>query len=233
MAELVVALDLSDAAEALRLADSLTGIVPWVKVGLELHSHAGPALLRPLKERGFKVFLDLKMFDIPNTVSHAVRAAGADADMLTIHTLGGERMCRAALEAAGQCDSPPLIFGVTVLTSFAPGELPGYDGDLRELAADLAVKGRAWGLDGVVCSGHEAAAVKARCGAAFRCLTPGIRPAAAGDDDQRRVMTPAQAVQAGADYLVVGRPILRAPDPAAAARAIVEDMEHSAIRNPS
>lgn len=233
MAELVAALDFDDAGEALRLADRLAGIVSWVKVGLELYSHAGPTLLGPLKTSGFKVFLDLKMFDIPNTVHHAVLAAGSGADMLTVHTLGGARMCRAAMEAAGQCVPSPLIFGVTVLTSFAPGELPGYRGDLRNLAADLAEKGHAWGLDGVVCSGHEAAAVKARCGAAFRCLTPGIRPAAAGSDDQRRVLTPAQAVRAGADYLVVGRPILRAPDPVAAARNILEEMELSAIRNPS
>lgn len=226
MAELVVALDLADTREALDMADRLSGIVPWVKVGLELYSHAGPDILCALQKKGFKVFLDLKMFDIPNTVARAVRSAGRYADLLTIHSLGGARMCQAAMDAAAQCEQPPLIFGVTVLTSFAPGELPGYQGDLGALATELAGNARDWGLDGVVCSGHELAAIKARCGKDFRCLTPGIRPSwTSAGDDQRRIMTPARAVALGSEYLVVGRPILHAPDPAAAARAILQDMQ--------
>ncbi|WP_300848064.1 orotidine 5'-phosphate decarboxylase / HUMPS family protein, partial [uncultured Bilophila sp.] len=118
----------------------------------------------------------------------------------------------------------PLLFAVTVLTSMAPGELPGYGEDLPGLAADLAAGGQAWGLDGVVCSGHEVETIKRRC-PSLLCLTPGIRPASGSTDDQRRVMTPAQAVRAGSDFLVVGRPITKAPVPADAARAILDEME--------
>lgn len=227
MSLLIVALDTRNAAGALRLADALTGIVPWVKVGLELFVHAGPSVVRRLKRRGFKVFLDLKMFDIPHTVRGGVLSAmTAGADMLTIHTLGGERMAHAAMEAAARARGQgPLVLGVTVLTSMGPGELPiCCADDPAVLAGNLAARARQWGLHGVVCSGHEAAAVKRRCGNDFICLTPGIRPSTEDVDDQRRVMAPSEAVAAGADYLVVGRPVTRAADPAAAARAIIQDM---------
>ena len=234
---LVVALDSHDAAHALRLADSLKGVVPWVKVGLELFVHAGPDVVARLKGMGFKVFLDLKMFDIPNTVRGGILSGvQAGADMLTIHTLGGRRMAEAALDAAQSAgNSGPIVLGITVLTSMAPGELPSYSGDLADLATDLAAQAQTWGLHGIVCSGHETRAVKTRCGTNFICLTPGIRPEVrstgetAPKDDQRRVMTPAEAVAAGSDYLVVGRPITQAADPAAAARAILTELTRTML----
>lgn len=230
--QLVIALDSRDTEWTLRLADSLRGVVPWLKVGLELFVHAGPDVLARLKDKGFKVFLDLKMYDIPNTVRGCVLSAvTAGADMLTVHTQGGQRMARAAVEAAAEAapaSGSPLVLGVTVLTSMAPGELPGYTGELDAIATELALGAHAWGLHGVVCSGHEVAAIKARCGTDFLCLTPGIRPATGEADDQRRVMTPAQAVAAGSNYLVVGRPVTQASDPVGVARAITEEIQRAA-----
>lgn len=229
MAQLIAALDYTNAADALATADALRGCPIWMKVGLELFTHEGPSVAARLKEMGFKVMLDLKMFDIPNTVKGGVRSACLmGVDLITVHALGGERMIRAAREAieesAASGGARPLLFAVTVLTSMAPGELPGYGEDLSGLAADLAAGGQAWGLDGVVCSGHEVETIKRRC-PSLLCLTPGIRPASGSTDDQRRVMTPAQAVRAGSDFLVVGRPITKAPVPADAARAILDEME--------
>lgn len=229
MAQLIAALDYTNAADALATADALRGCPIWMKVGLELFTHEGPSVAAHLKEMGFKVMLDLKMFDIPNTVKGGVRSACLmGVDLITVHALGGERMIRAAREAieesAASGGARPLLFAVTVLTSMAPGELPGYGEDLPGLAADLAARGQAWGLDGVVCSGHEVETIKRRC-PSLLCLTPGIRPASGSTDDQRRVMTPAQAVRAGSDFLVVGRPITKAPVPADAARAILDEME--------
>lgn len=224
MAELVVALDFPDADSALALARQLRGVAPWCKVGMELFCLAGPAVLTQLREMGFHVFLDLKFYDIPNTVAQAVRAAAqSGAELLTIHTQGGERMCREAVAAAAACKRPPLVFGVTVLTSFGPGQMPGITQAPADFAGELAGMADSWQLDGIVCSGQEAAAVKARH-PRLRCLCPGIRPAAASADDQCRIMTPAAAVAAGADYLVVGRPITRAADPLAAAHAILDEM---------
>ncbi|HJA79722.1 orotidine-5'-phosphate decarboxylase [uncultured Desulfovibrio sp.] len=223
MAELIVALDFPAADSALELAGRLRGTVPWCKVGMELFCQAGPSVLARLRDMGFHVFLDLKFYDIPHTVAQAVRAAARHgAEMLTIHTQGGERMCCEARQAADSAQ-PPLLFGVTVLTSFGPGQMPGIEREPADFAAQLASMAAGWGLDGVVCSGQEAAGIKARQ-PGLRCLCPGIRPAAAAADDQCRIMTPAAAVAAGADYLVVGRPITRADDPLAAARAILDEM---------
>ena len=221
--QLVAALDLPDKDRALSLARSLRGIVPWCKVGMELFTLAGPALLEALRGLDFKVFLDLKFYDIPHTVAQAVKAAAAGgADLLTLHCQGGERMCRAAREAAaGLPNGGPLLSGVTVLTSFAQDEMPGIAATPRAFALSLAQGAAAWGLDGVVCSGHEAPEIKQRC-PDLRCLCPGIRPTGAAADDQRRVMTPAMAVAAGADYLVVGRPILTAPDPVQTAQGMAD-----------
>ncbi len=227
MAELVVALDFDDALEALNMATSLQGRVPWVKVGLELFTVEGPRILYALKGVGYKVFLDLKLHDIPNTVSRAALAcARAGADIITLHLAGGERMCRAAADAVRNLPNRPLVFGVTVLTSLTDGELPGCRESLSDFARTLADDAAYWGLDGVVCSGRECAGIKARH-PALRCLTPGIRLDQGEVDDQRRVMTPAQAVAAGSDFLVVGRPITRASDPVAAAAAILIDMNRS------
>ncbi|MGE4298115.1 MAG: orotidine-5'-phosphate decarboxylase [Desulfovibrionaceae bacterium] len=241
MAELVIALDYPDADQALGMARKLRGVAPWVKVGLELFTVAGPGVVASLASMGFAVFLDMKFFDIPNTVAGAVRAAvGSGASMLNIHLLGGERMIDAAVEArdaacGGGCPRPYLL-GVTVLTSMAAADLAGVVGavdgagaaaavNLADTAVRLARMGWQRGMDGVVCSGYEVGGIKKSCGDDYLCLTPGIRPAeATGGDDQRRVMTPVDAVRAGADFLVVGRPVTRAADPEAVARGIVADM---------
>ncbi|MCH5276323.1 MAG: orotidine-5'-phosphate decarboxylase [Desulfovibrionaceae bacterium] len=224
MAELVVALDFDDALDALNMATVLRGQISWVKVGLELFTMEGPRMLHSLKGLGYRVFLDLKLHDIPNTVSRATLAcAKGGADLITVHLMGGEHMCRAALDALRTAPSRPLVFGVTVLTSLAEGELPGCQQSLPDLTRTLADHAEHWGLDGVVCSGRECAAIKAQH-PDLRCLTPGIRMDYDGADDQKRVMTPAQAVASGSDFLVVGRPITRAADPVAAAAAILADM---------
>jgi len=230
MAELVVALDYPDGAAAHAMARSLRGTAGWVKVGLELFTAEGPAVVAPLKELGFRVFLDMKFFDIPNTVLGAARsAARLGVDMITIHALGGERMAHAAMEgcAGGTPPGtrPPLVMAVTMLTSMGPDDLPveGAPAPSR-MALDLAVKAKQYGVNGVVCSGLEVAAVKGECGDGFLCLTPGIRPASATADDQRRVVTPGQAVRSGADFLVVGRPVTLAAAPAEAARNMLEEM---------
>ncbi|MBG0790407.1 MAG: orotidine-5'-phosphate decarboxylase [Desulfovibrionaceae bacterium] len=232
MAELVAALDFKDAEEAQDMARSLAGTVPWMKVGLELFTAEGPRVVSGLKELGFKVFLDLKFFDIPNTVRGAVRsAARLGADMVNIHALGGERMAAAAMEGAAQgagFGPGPLVLAVTMLTSMGPGDLPvAGAGDPSDMALDLAVKAKQYGLNGVVCSGLEVERIKGACGPGFACLTPGIRPSDASADDQRRVVTPARAVRSGSDYLVVGRPITRAVSPGQAALAIMGEMERA------
>lgn len=224
MAELIAALDFSQPEDLLACARRLSGTLTWCKVGLEAFVKSGPALLGELDAMGFSIFLDLKFHDIPNTVAAAVRSAcRTRAKLLTIHTQGGEDMCRAAVAAAAeQGDARPLIFGVTVLTSLASGGMPGISENPGDFARFLASRAADWGLDGVVCSGHEAAAIRAATG--LKVLCPGIRPAGASTDDQARVMTPAKAVAAGADFLVVGRPITRADDPALAARRILDEM---------
>jgi orotidine-5'-phosphate decarboxylase len=234
VAELVVALDFQTAAEALDMAARLHGRATWMKVGLELFVAEGPGLVRDLKGFGFKVFLDLKFLDIPNTVRGAVRSAvKCGADMLNIHAAGGVDMARVAREArdeaAAECGlaAGPLLLAVTVLTSMQDADSPILNGrQPLDVVLDLARQTRAAGLDGVVCSALEASAVKVACGQDFVCLTPGIRipDPAAPADDQRRVMTPEAAVAAGSDFLVLGRPITRAKDPAEAASEILRRM---------
>ncbi|QGY40710.1 orotidine-5'-phosphate decarboxylase [Pseudodesulfovibrio cashew] len=230
MSELVVALDFKDARSALAMAKSLKGTAAWMKVGLELFTAEGPAVVSGLKEMGFKVFLDMKFFDIPNTVQGAVRSATRlGVDMVNIHALGGRRMAEAAmagcLEGAPEGKDRPLVLAVTMLTSMAAGDLPVEGApEPSEMALDLARRVRDYGLDGVVCSGLEVERIKAACGDDFLCLTPGIRPAGTAGDDQRRVVTPAGAVRSGSDFLVVGRPVTGADSPAEAARAILDEM---------
>ncbi|SNR79811.1 orotidine-5'-phosphate decarboxylase [Humidesulfovibrio mexicanus] len=249
--ELVVALDFQTGAEALDMARALSSLAApgqpglWMKVGLELFVAEGPSVLRELKRMGFKVFLDLKFLDIPNTVRGAVRSAvKSGADMLNIHAAGGLDMAGIAAAARdeafaelGGVGARPLLLAVTVLTSMQDVDNPILRGrPASEVALELARQSREAGLDGVVCSGQEAARVKQACGPDFVCLTPGIRVPDPDDavpgDDQRRVMTPEAAVAAGADFLVVGRPITRAPrdkgGPAAAARGILERMARAA-----
>ncbi len=234
-AELIVALDTQDVQEAYAMAKSFHGVVPWVKVGLELFVQGGPECIATLKNLGFKVFLDLKMYDIPNTVYGGVCSACAmGVDLLTIHLQGGERMAKAAVQAAQDFALKvnngyrPLIFGVTVLTSMSQGELPLNDGPVDSLVHTLAKQAHLWGLDGVVSSGHEVQSIQQACGQDFLCLTPGIRPQTKGDavqDDQRRTLTPKEAVEAGAHFLVVGRPITKAQDAKKAAQDILQEMQ--------
>lgn len=224
MADLAVALDVPGRTEALELARELRGVTGWVKVGLELFVIAGPELLRDLQRMDFSLFLDLKFLDIPRTVEAAARQAAAlGVGLMTLHVTGGERMCRAAVEGRNQGGRAARLIGVTVLTSMDARDLP-EGREPSELALELARRGRDWGLDGVVCSGLEAARIRQSTGAEFFVVTPGIRPASARADDQRRVASPAEAVAAGSDLLVVGRPITGASSPREAARAIMAEM---------
>lgn len=231
MAELIVALDYTDSLEAISVAGQLRLDAPWLKVGMELFTAEGPRIIQTFKGMGFKVMLDLKFFDIPNTVRGGIRAACAvGVDLITLHVLGGERMIRAAVDEADifatQKLKRPLLFGVTVPTSMEEGELPGYAGNLGVLAVELAVDAQNWGLNGVVCSGYDVPAIK-KCAPNLLCLTPGIRLEDSPADDQRRTMSPSAAVAAGSDFLVVGRPITKAKDPAKVALTICRAMSQA------
>ncbi len=223
MASLVIALDCADPEKAINLARKLETVQCWLKVGLELFTSAGPAIVASLKKLGFRIFLDLKFYDIPNTAAGAAAAAAkAGADMLTLHLQGGRRMCEAARNAL-PASNRPLLAGVTVLTSFTAGEMPGITLAPAQFAAQLAAAASQWGLDALDSSGSEVAAIKAAC-PGLLAVCPGIRPKGASSQDQRRVMTPAQAVANGADFLVVGRPVASNSDPAAAAARILQEM---------
>ena len=229
MAELVVALDFGTADEALDCARSLKGTVNWVKVGLELFCSSGPEIIPRLKEMDFSVFCDLKFHDIPHTVAGAVRSISAHgADMINVHASGGDRMLEAAREALVTVpkEQRPLLFAVTVLTSISDEEAQDIFGRAAApMAETLAKKAHGCGLDGVVCSAQEVVAIKKNTASDFLCLTPGIRPAGdSGSDDQRRVVTPGQAVANGSDFLVAGRPITRAASPVDAAREFIRQM---------
>ena len=226
MQELLVALDVDSRDQALALADQLRGTVGGFKIGSRLFTIEGPSLVTTLADRGDRVFLDLKYHDIPTVVAESVRAAGRlGAWMLTVHTAGGEAMLTGAAEAAAALDQPPHVVGVTVLTSFDEGELNqiGVTRTLGDQVESLAALAVASGLDGIVASPRELVPLRQRLGSAPLIVTPGIRGGAAGasgGDDQQRTLDPAEARNAGASYLVVGRPIIAAADPLAAARAI-------------
>lgn len=225
--KIIVALDYATAAEALQLVQRLAPERCRLKVGLELYAAAGPDFARMLSARGFPVFLDLKFHDIPNTVAQACRQAAAlGAWMLTVHCLGGSEMLRAASGAVAGMARRPLVVGVTVLTSMDSTQLSavGVDDDIDTQVMRLARLAADCGLDGVVAAPTEAARLRVRFPAPFRIVTPGIRTAGDAADDQRRFLTPAAAVRAGADYLVVGRPITRAPDPLAVLAAIEREI---------
>lgn len=226
----IVALDYSDAGSALALTSRLSPDLCRLKVGKELFTAAGPALVENLVQRGFDIFLDLKYHDIPATVAQACRAAAAlGVWMLNVHALGGGGMMRAAREALG-ADRRPHLIAVTVLTSHAQSDLDevGIQGSPQSAARRLAALARACGLDGVVCSAQEAPALRAEQGPAFLLVTPGIRMAGDAGDDQKRITTPRAAVESGASYLVVGRPVTRASDPLAALSAINREIERAA-----
>jgi len=226
MAEIIVALDFPAADRALDLVDDLGEAGTFYKVGLELYTRAGPSVVEELRDRGKSVFLDLKLHDIPNTVAGGVRAASQlGVDLLTVHTAGGGPMLDAAREVAGEM----RLLGVTVLTSIAPTDLeatwgrkiPSMPEEVGRLA-DLAARHQ---IHGVVVSPLEAALIRSRVEPEFLIVTPGIRPAGVGRDDQQRVATPSAAVAAGADYLVVGRAITGANDPEAALHSILAEVD--------
>jgi len=224
---LIVALDVATAAEARRIISALGDSVSTFKVGKQLFTAEGPTLVREIVAGGHKVFLDLKFHDIPNTVSAAVAAAGAlGASMLTVHASGGSAMMKAATEAAARCAKPPLILAITVLTSFLDSDLEeiGVAGRAVDQVLRLASLARSAGCNGIVSAVSEVAALRRELGEGFAIVTPGVRPTGAAKDDQARVATPHQALAAGASLIVVGRPITAAADPAAAARAILEEM---------
>jgi orotidine-5'-phosphate decarboxylase len=223
---LAVALDLPDAKLALALVNSLGDTCQWFKVGMELYYAAGNSFVQELRSRGFDVFLDLKLHDIPNTAAGAVRSATqAGASLLTVHASGGPAMLAAAAEAASAPGAPKLI-AVTVLTSMDANELAatGVVGSPAEQVLRLAKLAKAAGIDGMVCSAEEVSTLRTEMGPHTILVVPGIRPTGAATEDQRRIATPATAITQGASMLVVGRPITRATDPAAAARAILEEI---------
>lgn len=225
---LIVALDCADRDQALGLAARLDPGLCRVKVGKELFTSAGPALVQELMTAGFGVFLDLKFHDIPNTVAQACKAAARlGVWMVNVHALGGRRMLMAAREALEAGERRPKLVAVTLLTSLERADLEeiGLGGDPARHVMRLASLARDCGLDGVVCSAQEAAALRRALGAGFCLVTPGIRTAGVTRDDQSRVATPAGALRAGADYLVIGRPVTRASDPLAALLAIQRELE--------
>lgn len=229
MNPILVALDVESAAKAIELADALRGSVGGFKIGKQLFTAAGPAMVRELTSRGDRVFLDLKFHDIPNTVAGAIQSAvSTGAWMVNVHASGGSAMMKAAAEAARKTAAAlgqprPLVIAVTVLTSMDDQALAevGVTRSMLGQVVHLARLAQQSGLDGVVASPQEVKAIRAACGPEFQIVTPGIRPAdQQGKDDQARTLTPAEAMAAGSSYLVIGRPITAAPNPRAAAEKI-------------
>jgi orotidine-5'-phosphate decarboxylase len=221
-------LDVDRLGPATALARRLRGSAGLFKVGLQLFSAEGPRAVTTLAGLGFEIFLDLKFHDIPNTVSGAVAAAAAlpKVRLINVHALGGLEMMQAARDAVGGRRKRPALLAVTILTSMDAPELRrvGISGPPGKRAVELAKLAKSAGLDGVVASGNEALAIRRECGPKFLIDVPGVRPASVERNDQARVTTPSQAIEAGADYLVVGRPITGARDPRAAARAIAQEI---------
>ncbi len=229
---IIVPLDVPSQQEAIALLDALPQITFW-KVGLELFVSSGPAILSEIKSRGKRIFLDLKLHDIPNTMAGACRAAGRyGVDLLTVHAAAGAVALKAAQQAAVEGaqqagNSSPSVIAVTLLTSIGSGALLS---DLKvaltveDYAKQMAQLAKNSGLAGAVCSPHEAIALRKLCGEDFQLVCPGVRPTWAQKGDQQRAMTPSEALKAGADYLVIGRPITQAADPAAALKRICEEM---------
>jgi orotidine-5'-phosphate decarboxylase len=225
--KIIVALDFPDALTALKLVEQLEPAMCKLKVGKELFTRAGPSLVEKLTSKGFDVFLDLKFHDIPNTVASACKAATElGVWMLNVHTLGGRAMLEAAREAIDTSDDKPLLIGVTVLTSMDDAALRevGIEQSAQEQVMQLAKLAQTSGLDGVVCSAQEAQPLRQLMGEHFTLVTPGIRPAGSDKGDQKRIMTPKLAIDSGASYLVIGRPITQAQNPLAVIRQISEEI---------
>lgn len=230
--ELIVALDVKDLATAAELVEKLRPTVTLFKVGIQLFTAEGPRAVEAVQQRGGQVFLDLKLHDIPNSVAAAVReAAKMGAVMCTLHASGGRPMLQAAKQAVGQRGSPMRLLAVTILTSLDPHgfeEAMGSGLGLQAQVIRLASLAREVGMDGIVASTHEIAPLRAALGPSMLIVTPGVRPQWAPADDQLRVMTPREAAIAGSDYLVIGRPITTAPDPAVAARRVLDELAPAA-----
>ncbi|HTE15655.1 MAG TPA: orotidine-5'-phosphate decarboxylase [Burkholderiales bacterium] len=225
--KIIVALDYPSAQAALEMAARLDPLLCRVKVGKELFTAAGPALVEMLVAKGFGVFLDLKFHDIPNTVASACKtAARLGVWMMNVHASGGRAMMQAAREALAGEPSRLKLIAVTVLTSMGESDLAdiGMQGRAEDVVLRLARLAQSSGLDGVVCSAQEARVLRTACGAGFNLVTPGIRLADAAQDDQKRIMTPRAAIDAGANYLVIGRPITQSADPVATLQRIQRDI---------
>ena len=222
---LIIALDFPEADQAIRFSNKLDPALCRVKVGKELFTQAGPKLVETLMKKGFEVFLDLKFHDIPNTVAAACKAAAnLGVWMVNVHAMGGSAMMKAAREAIG--DPSCKLIAVTLLTSMGREDLKeiGLTGEPLDIVDRLAALAKSCNLDGVVCSAMEAAMLRTKFGKDFCLVTPGIRPAGSSQGDQKRIMTPKQAIASGSDYLVIGRPIREAPDPSRALQAILEEI---------
>jgi orotidine-5'-phosphate decarboxylase len=231
--KIIVALDVENEKEAYDLVKLLSPPVSCYKVGMRLYTACGPRIIQGLKELGVKVFLDLKFHDIPNTVASTVEvAAGFGIEMFNIHLSGGREMIQAAVKAAGQSaeesgKAKPLVLGVTVLTSLNEKMLRGEVGiekQLEQHVVDLSLMGKECGINGVVASPREAALIRKECGAEFLIVSPGVRPLWAASGDQQRVFTPRLAMEAGADYMVIGRPIIEHRSPREALEMILSEI---------
>ncbi|MBD3179329.1 MAG: orotidine-5'-phosphate decarboxylase [Candidatus Latescibacteria bacterium] len=232
--KVIAALDVQDGPRALELVDQLIGKIDFFKVGSRLFTAEGPPLVKAIREKGGRVFIDLKFHDIPATVAGAVKAAcGLGVDMMTLHTTGGFEMMKEASRTAAEVSAElgrdrPVLVGVTILTSMEETDLEVISPvkyNIADIVHRLASRAEEAGLDGIVCSVWEAGDIREKFRDDFVIVTPGIRPAGTGMDDQKRVATPARAAEAGSDYLVIGRPIYQAPRPAEAAAGILEELE--------
>jgi orotidine-5'-phosphate decarboxylase len=223
--KVIVALDTQTAVEAVTLAQKISPIFPFFKIGIKLFTQAGPELVREVLRHG-KVFLDLKFYDIPTVVADAVQQAGQlGVSLLTLHASGGTEMMQLCVERKQKLENPPLLLGVTVLTSLADLTEFGFAGGISQQVDRLADLAHMGGMDGIVCSPIELTALRKRHPAPFRMVTPGIRGVEDAKGDQKRTASPAEALQAGADFLVIGRPIIAASDPESAARRIANSIE--------
>lgn len=226
--KLILALDLPDKKSALDMLKKLQGSLEWVKIGLQMYLKYGADFVRQVGEMGFKVFLDLKLYDIPNTVASAVKSLeGLPVSMLTIHTSGGAEMMKAVLNAAKETNKEMQILGVTVLTSFDEDSMraTGFDRTPSEQVLKLARLAEESGLSGLVCSPLEIDLLRKNLKSEMDLITPGIRPAGSDANEQKRIMTPSLAAKTGSSYIVVGRPILKAENPAEAAKAIIKELK--------
>lgn len=224
--KIIVALDFSEEAKVLSFFDQLKGHNVWVKIGMELYYSMGPKVIHEAKERGYKVFLDLKLHDIPNTVGQSIKALTTlPVDMINVHAAGGSDMMKRASESAKASKFNPLLIAVTQLTSTTTEQMnreQRIPGDVVESVSHFAKLAKDSGCDGVVSSPHEVQAIKLICGSRFLTVTPGIRPADADAQDQKRITTPIEALRLGTDFMVIGRPITQAPNPRTALESILK-----------